>query len=240
MLKTLKLSAPFVIQMEMWSKIIAFDLTDADLHVFASNGDEYPTTANMNESIEGHEAEASRFKESGNNNGAGPLSVSLCPVYGDEDSKNTQSRVSSTMKPWACTDSLVALGLDFGQYHRQEQNSLSFRHRVDAWYGGPFPTKFSTLELLQIRRRLSTLRRLQILSMGGPLMDFKIIARLADLKTFLSEEEAMEPNVQQMLQDIEDRGGAEIDSLLEHVPRHHMSSSALPVLWEREDDKLVY
>ncbi|KAG0244303.1 hypothetical protein BGW41_008067, partial [Actinomortierella wolfii] len=173
------------------------------------------------------------------------------PFHGDGDNK-IQSRFSSTVKPWACTDSLVALGLDFGRYPEpspleyyelfgiQEQQILmekanrleTHQREVETWHGGPFPAKFSTLELLQIRRQLFTLYRLRILAMGGPLMDFKIIARLVDLESPPFEKETIDTAMQQMLQDIKGSGGAEIDSLLEHVPFYQVQVSLMHITIE--------
>ncbi|KAG0238164.1 hypothetical protein BGW42_007155 [Actinomortierella wolfii] len=358
MLKTLELTVPFVIQMGMWSKIIAsfrkhcprltaitFNgavfpghledvsttksaIVDEDLLPFASNGADsvhmHPTTANKDESVEEQEARESGFKDSEKNIRFKTLSVPLyttfdnittvstprpasvpgwcsvlrrlklrhcqfitakgvlavlenCdrlealdirnarvatmelftsttatkPFHGDEDSK-IRCRLSSTVKPWACTDSLVALGLDFGRYPEpspleyyelfgiQEQQILmekanrleTHQREVETWHGGPFPTKFSTLELLQIRRQLFTLYRLRILAMGGPLMDFKIIARLVDLEAPPFEEETIDTAMQQMLQDIKGSGGAVIDSLLEHVPFYQVQVSLMHITIE--------
>ncbi|KAG0245059.1 copper transport protein ctr1 [Actinomortierella wolfii] len=136
---------------------------------------------------------------------------------------------------WACSDSLIALGLDFGRVSLQdftkgtyssdrtqiEQHRLRLeaaQRRVDLWHHGPYPTKFSTLELLQIRRRLFTLHRLQILHLGGPSMGYKIISRLKDLQSSAFVGKSGDPAIEEELRGIEKRGGREVDSLLEHVP----------------------
>ncbi|KAF9978613.1 hypothetical protein BGZ73_001529 [Actinomortierella ambigua] len=131
---------------------------------------------------------------------------------------------------WACTDSLEALAIDFGIYpntasrmynaeqeEQRQQRMKAAQHELDAWHGGPFPTQFTTVELLQIRRRLATLHRLRILHLGGPLMGFKIIARLADLQKSKFVGGSEDLAIQEALQGIRDRGGRETDSLLEHV-----------------------
>ncbi|KAF9163008.1 hypothetical protein DFQ26_003041 [Actinomortierella ambigua] len=135
------------------------------------------------------------------------------------------------LRPWACTDSLEALGVDFGPYADpgspllnaeqealRQQRLIAAENELDAWHGEPFPKRFSTFELLQIRRRLFTLKNLQILHMGGPLMRFKIIARLADLDVSNFVSESADPAAVEALQAIKQRDEREMDSLLEHIP----------------------